>query len=73
MATSATDTSFGACRWTISAFARIENHYFVNGGWMRDGQLLEKQAIDKIRHIPTVVAQGRVRPLSLFVPPIFPS
>ncbi|KAL1737917.1 putative proline iminopeptidase [Schizophyllum fasciatum] len=26
---------------------------------MRSGQLLEKQEIDKIRHIPTVVVQGR--------------
>ncbi|KAG7451222.1 proline iminopeptidase [Guyanagaster necrorhizus] len=43
----------------FSAFARIENHYFVNDGFMRDGQLLEQQEIDKIRHIPTVVIQGR--------------
>jgi len=42
-----------------NAFARIENHYFVNDGFMRDGQLLEKQEIDKIRHIPTIVVQGR--------------
>ncbi|RDB25834.1 Proline iminopeptidase [Hypsizygus marmoreus] len=42
-----------------NAFARIENHYFVNDGFMRDGQLLDKQEIDKIRHIPTVVVQGR--------------
>ncbi|KAL5504175.1 hypothetical protein ACEPAH_8248 [Sanghuangporus vaninii] len=42
-----------------NAFARIENHYFVNGGFMRDGQLLEQQEIDKIRHIPTIVVQGR--------------
>ncbi|KLO17410.1 peptidase S33, proline iminopeptidase 1 [Schizopora paradoxa] len=42
-----------------NAFARIENHYFVNQGWMREGQLLEKQEIDKIRHIPTVIVQGR--------------
>ncbi|KZT52213.1 prolyl aminopeptidase serine peptidase [Calocera cornea HHB12733] len=42
-----------------NAFARIENHYFINEGWMRDGQLLEKQSIDKIRHIPTVIVQGR--------------
>ncbi|CAL1716279.1 unnamed protein product [Somion occarium] len=42
-----------------NAFARIENHYFVNDGWMRDGQLLEKQGIDKIRHIPCIVVQGR--------------
>ncbi|KAG1729618.1 Alpha/Beta hydrolase protein [Suillus paluster] len=42
-----------------TAFARIENHYFINEGFMRDGQLLEKQEIDKIRHIPTIVVQGR--------------
>ncbi|KAF9477916.1 prolyl aminopeptidase serine peptidase [Pholiota conissans] len=42
-----------------NAFARIENHYFVNEGFMRDGQLLEPQEIDKIRHIPTTVVQGR--------------
>ncbi|KAJ6494887.1 proline iminopeptidase [Mycena vitilis] len=42
-----------------NAFARIENHYFVNDGFMRDGQLLEPQEIDKIRHIPTIVVQGR--------------
>ena len=32
----------------LSSFARIENHYFVNDGWMRDGQLLETQSIDKM-------------------------
>ncbi|EIN09808.1 proline iminopeptidase [Punctularia strigosozonata HHB-11173 SS5] len=42
-----------------NAFARIENHYFVNGGFMRDGQLLAPQEIDKIRHIPCTVVQGR--------------
>ncbi|THG99073.1 hypothetical protein EW026_g3207 [Hermanssonia centrifuga] len=42
-----------------NAFARIENHYFMNDGWMRDGQLLDKQEIDKIRQIPCVVVQGR--------------
>ncbi|KAH7911525.1 Alpha/Beta hydrolase protein [Hygrophoropsis aurantiaca] len=42
-----------------SALATIENHYFVNEGFMRDGQLLEKQEIDKIRNIPTIVVQGR--------------
>ncbi|KAG8995082.1 hypothetical protein FRB90_000278 [Tulasnella sp. 427] len=44
--------------WAL-AFARIESHYFVNEGFMREGQLLEKQGIDKIRHIPTVIVQGR--------------
>ncbi|KIY42859.1 peptidase S33, proline iminopeptidase 1, partial [Fistulina hepatica ATCC 64428] len=42
-----------------NAFARVENHYFVNAGFMREGQLLEKQEIDKIRHIPAVIVQGR--------------
>ncbi|KAI6025875.1 Alpha/Beta hydrolase protein [Pisolithus orientalis] len=41
------------------SFARIENHYFVNDGFMRDGQLLEEQSIAKIRHIPIIVVQGR--------------
>lgn len=41
------------------AFARIECSYFVNGGWMTDGQLLERGNLDKIRHIPCVIVQGR--------------
>ncbi|KAG8891385.1 hypothetical protein FRB99_003634 [Tulasnella sp. 403] len=44
--------------WAL-AFARIEAHYFINAGFMREGQLLEKQSIDKIRNIPTVVVQGK--------------
>lgn len=39
------------------AFARIESHYFVNGGFMRDGQLLEEA--DRIKHLPIVIVQGR--------------
>jgi proline iminopeptidase len=40
------------------AFARIECHYFVNGGFFeRDDQLLAN--IDRIRHIPAVIVQGR--------------
>ncbi|MCA9692229.1 MAG: prolyl aminopeptidase [Myxococcales bacterium] len=40
------------------AFARIECHYFVNGGFLsHDGQLLDD--IAAIRHIPAVIAQGR--------------
>ncbi|KAH8994917.1 proline iminopeptidase [Lactarius akahatsu] len=42
-----------------NAFARIENHYFVNDGFIREGQLLDRQEIDKIRHIPTIAVQGR--------------
>lgn len=39
------------------AMARIECHYFVNGGFMRENQLLED--VDRIRHIPAVIVQGR--------------
>ena len=39
-------------------FARIECHYFVNKGFFEyDGWLLDQ--IDKIRHIPSVIVQGR--------------
>nr|WP_261795331.1 prolyl aminopeptidase [Nigerium massiliense] len=38
------------------AFARIENHYFVNGGWFREGQLIAD--VDAIRAIPAVIVQG---------------
>ncbi len=40
------------------AFARIECHYFVNGGFFEvEDQLLRD--VHKIRHIPVVIAQGR--------------
>ncbi len=40
------------------AFALIENHYFVNKGFLEnENQLLDN--IEKIRHIPTVIIQGR--------------
>ena len=40
------------------AFARIECHYFVNKGFFKeDGWLLKN--IDKIRHIPAWIVQGR--------------
>ncbi|KAB2342678.1 prolyl aminopeptidase [Actinomadura rudentiformis] len=39
------------------AFARIENHYFVNEGFFDGEQLIE--GVDKIRHIPAVIVQGR--------------
>lgn len=42
------------------AFARIECHYFVNGGWLReDKALLAKQNIEKLRNIPGTIVQGR--------------
>jgi proline iminopeptidase len=41
-----------------AAFARIECHYFINRGFLRnDAQLLED--VGKIRHIPAVIVQGR--------------
>ncbi|MBM7367044.1 prolyl aminopeptidase [Gordonia hydrophobica] len=39
------------------AFATIENHYFVNHGFLDDGQLLAN--IETIAHIPAVIVQGR--------------
>lgn len=39
------------------ALARIENHYFLNHGWLSEGQLIA--GIDRIRHIPAVIVQGR--------------
>jgi proline iminopeptidase len=40
------------------AFARIECHYFKNGGFFpHDGWLLDQ--VDKMRHIPTWIVQGR--------------
>lgn len=38
--------------WLL-AHARTEMHYFVNGGWLEDGQLLRKENVDKIRGIPS--------------------
>ena len=39
------------------AFARIECHYFFNGGFMPEGQLLAD--VGRIQHIPGVIVQGR--------------
>jgi proline iminopeptidase len=39
------------------AFARIENHYFVHGGFMEDGQLLRDA--HRLAGIPGVIIQGR--------------
>jgi len=40
------------------AFAGIENHYFMHGGFFdTEDQLLHN--VDKIRHIPGVIVQGR--------------
>lgn len=50
-------STFGADDFAI-ALARIETHYFVNGGFFDDeNQLLN--GIDAIRNIPAVIVQGR--------------
>ena len=41
------------------AFALIENHYFVNKGFLEDENQLIETGIDIIRHIPTTIVQGR--------------
>ncbi|WP_046118372.1 prolyl aminopeptidase [Ensifer aridi] len=39
------------------AFARIENHFFVNAGWFEEGQLLRDA--HKLHGIPGVIVHGR--------------
>ncbi len=39
------------------AMARIECHYFMNNGFMEDGELLA--GVERIRRIPAVIVQGR--------------
>lgn len=39
------------------AFARIENHFFMNAGWFDDGQLIDEAA--KLTDVPGVIIQGR--------------
>ncbi|SDK63699.1 prolyl aminopeptidase Serine peptidase. MEROPS family S33 [Cryobacterium psychrotolerans] len=39
------------------AFARIENHYFQNGGWFEPNQLIRDAG--KLKDIPGVIVQGR--------------
>ena len=40
------------------AFARIECHYFINKGFLKDEQQLLRD-VKKIRHIPGIIVQGR--------------
>ena len=42
------------------AFARIESHFFVHGGFFREGWLLAPERVERIRRIPTVIVQGRL-------------
>ena len=39
------------------AIARIENHYMLHKGWLKEGQLL--RGAEKLRGIPGVIVQGR--------------
>ncbi|WP_090742364.1 prolyl aminopeptidase [Paracoccus tibetensis] len=39
------------------AFARLENHYFLNRCFLDEGQLLRDRA--RIEHLPVVIVQGR--------------
>jgi len=48
------------------AFARLENHYFVNDGFLSADQQILKN-IHKIAHIPSVIVQGR---FDMICPPI---
>jgi len=47
------------------AFARIENHYFVNHGWLTEGQLIANA--DVLKDIPGIIVQGRY---DMCTPPI---
>jgi len=47
---------FGDEHYAI-AFARIENHYFVHGGWFEEGQLIRDA--HRLKGIPGVIIQGR--------------
>ncbi|MEM9170006.1 MAG: prolyl aminopeptidase [Pseudomonadota bacterium] len=50
-------TSFSNDAFAL-AFARIEAHYFQNGGFFdRDDQIIA--AADRVRHIPATIVQGR--------------
>ncbi len=40
-----------------TAFARIENHYFVHRGWFEEGQLIANAGV--LKGIPGVIVQGR--------------
>jgi len=48
------------------AFARLENHYFTNGGFLeRDGWIID--SIDRIRDVPGTIVQGRY---DMICPPV---
>lgn len=42
----------------VRAFARLENHYFINGGFLDDDHQILRR-MDRIAHLPGVIVQGR--------------
>lgn len=42
----------------VRAFARLENHYFINGGFLDDDRQILRR-MDRIAHLPGVIVQGR--------------
>ena len=52
----ATANGFGDAHFAL-AFARIENHYFLNKGWMEEAQVLRDAG--RLRDIPGTIVQGR--------------
>lgn len=61
---SSMNLSYGDEKFAVS-FARIALHYFVNGGWMDDNQLIRDAG--KLGDIPGVIVNGRY---DLVTPPI---
>jgi proline iminopeptidase len=49
-------TAFAKDEFAV-AFARIENHYFVHGGWMEEGQLIRDAG--RLKGIAGAIVQGR--------------
>lgn len=48
------------------AFARLENHYFLNGGFLEEDEQILRDA-PKIAHIPGTIVQGR---FDMICPPV---
>src|SRR5690606_21999005 len=47
---------YGEDKYAI-AFARIENHFFINKGWLEEGQLITNATV--LNGIPGVIVHGR--------------
>ncbi|KAH8678240.1 prolyl aminopeptidase [Xylariales sp. PMI_506] len=44
--------------WCLT-HALFEAHFGINGAWLEDGQLLAPENIEKMKHIPGAIVQGR--------------